>query len=58
MMLRFQWDSFHRRDRILARDVGAVDLGLRPAIVELSDSSDARGGAAVRATDGAEAAAA
>jgi len=42
VMLRFQWDSLHRRDRILARDVGAVDLALRPAIVEPTEPSDAR----------------
>ena len=42
MMLRFQWDSLHRGDHILVHDVRTADLGLRPAIVELVDSSGSR----------------
>jgi hypothetical protein len=41
MMLRFPWDSFHRRDRSLARDVDALDTALRTAILELADPNDA-----------------
>ena len=39
MMLRFQWDSLRRGDHILVHDVRTADLGLRPAVVELVDSS-------------------
>ncbi len=38
MMLRFQWDSLRRGDRVLVHDVDASDLGLRPAVVELVDA--------------------
>ena len=55
MMLRFQWDSLRRGDHILVHDVHAVDLGLRPAIVELVDSSGPRRDIAARYTDGADA---
>jgi hypothetical protein len=55
MMLRFQWDSLRRGDHILVHDVRAVDLGLRPAIVELVDSSGPRRDIAARYTDGTDA---
>jgi hypothetical protein len=55
MMLRFQWDSLRRGDHILVHDVGSADLGLRPAIVELLDSTGPRRDIAVRYTDGPDA---
>jgi len=54
MMLRFQWDSLRRGDHILVHDVRAPDLGLRPAIVELVDSTGSHRDIAVRYTDGAD----
>lgn len=33
MMLRFQWDSLRRGDRILVHDAAQPHLGLRPAEV-------------------------
>ena len=55
MMLRFQWDSLRRGDRVLVHDVDASDLGLRPAVVELVDASGSRRDLAVRYTDGPDA---
>ena len=55
MMLRFQWDSLRRGDHILVHDRGAPDLGLRPAIVALVDSTGPRRDVAVRYTDGPDA---
>jgi hypothetical protein len=55
MMLRFQWDSLHRGDHILFHDVRSADLGLRPAVVELVDSTSGRRDVAVRCTDGPDA---
>ena len=52
MMLRFQWDSLRRGDHILVHDVHTTDLGLRPAIVELVDTSGPRRDIAARYTDG------
>jgi hypothetical protein len=52
MMLRFQWDSLRRGDHILVHDVHAPDLGLRPAVVELVDSSGPRRDIAARYTNG------
>ncbi len=41
MMLRFQWDSLRRGDRILARDVPATDRRLRLVVepVELVETT-------------------
>ncbi len=55
MRLRFHWDSLRRGDRILAREVRAVDLGRRPAVVALVDSSGPRRDHAARSTAGADA---
>ena len=55
MMLRFQWDSLRRGDRILVHDAGAADLGLRPAVVVLVDSSGPRRDIAARYSDGPDA---
>jgi hypothetical protein len=55
MMLRFQWDSLRRGDHILVHDVHAPDLGLRPAVVELVDSSGPRHDIAARYVDGPDA---
>ena len=54
-MLRFQWDSLRRGDHILVHDVHAKDLGLRPAVVELVDSTGSRRDIAARFTDGPDA---
>jgi hypothetical protein len=55
MMLRFQWDSLRRGDHILVHDPGCADLGLRPAVVELVDSTGPRRDVAVRYSDGLDA---
>ena len=55
MMLRFQWDSLRRGDHLLVRDVGSPDPGLRPAVVELVDSSHGGRDIAVRYTNGPDA---
>ena len=55
MMLRFQWDSLRRGDHVLVHDVGAADLGLRPAVVELVDTGGASHDVAVRYSDGPDA---
>jgi len=54
-MLRFQWDSLRRDDNLLVHDVASADLGLRPAVVVLIDSSGPRRDVAVRYTDGPDA---
>ena len=54
MMLRFQWDALRRGDHILVHDVRSAELGLRPAVVALVDSSGPRRDVAVRYTDGAD----
>ena len=55
MMLRFQWDSLRRGDHVLVHDPLTVDLGLRPAIVELVDTDGSRSDVAVRYSDGPDA---
>ena len=55
MMLRFQWDSLRRGDHLLVHDVRSTNLALRPAVVELVDSSGRRRDVAVRYTDGPDA---
>jgi hypothetical protein len=55
MMLRFQWDSLRRGDHVLVHDVRTAELGLRPAVVVLIDSSGIRRDVAVRYTDGPDA---
>ena len=55
MMLRFQWDSLRRGDRVLVHDPLTVDLGLRPATVELVDTGGSRPDVAVRYSDGPDA---
>jgi hypothetical protein len=55
MMLRFQWDSLRRGDRLLVHDAAAADLGLRPAVVVLVDTAGAHHDVAVRYTDGPDA---
>jgi hypothetical protein len=55
MMLRFQWDSLRRGDHLLVHDVRSPHLGLRPAVVELVDSSGGRHEVAMRYTDGPDA---
>ena len=52
MMLRFQWDGLRRGDHILVHDVGTPDLGLRPAMVILVDSTGPRRDIAARYMDG------
>lgn len=56
MMLRFQWDSLRRGDRILVHDAGSSDLRLRPAVVVLVDTAGDRRDVAVRYSDGPDAA--
>ena len=55
MMLRFQWDSLRRGDHILVHDVDSAELRLRPAVVQLVDSTGPRRDVAVRYTDGPDA---
>ena len=55
MMLRFQWDSLRRDDHVLVHDAQSADLGLRPAVVVLVDSSGSRHDVAVRYSDGPDA---
>jgi hypothetical protein len=52
MMLRFQWDSLHRGDRVLVHDARSADLALRPAVVVLVDAAGSRRDVAVRYSDG------
>ena len=55
MMLRFQWDSLRRGDRILVHDRARSDLGLRPAEVVLVDTTGGRHDIGARLTDGDDA---
>ena len=55
MMLRFQWDSLRRGDRVLVHDAATPDLGLRPGVVVLVGATGPRRDVAVRYTAGPDA---
>ena len=54
-MLRFQWDSLRRGDRILVHDASRPDLGLRSAEVVLIDTRADGSAVGVRYSDGGDA---
>jgi len=54
-MLRFQWDSLRRGDRLLVHDAATPHLGLRPAEVVCLDTTPTGYDVGVRYTDGADA---